>query len=220
MRYLKFFIAFAFIKISSAAEAGYPFQFDSDESFGKWVVAQAIDYYRQINDPQKFSPIKAGVSSVHSDMWEEFSSSNGRALRIQNGEPAEAVRDLLDKGGSIDDAMAMDLVMQLIRLDLLGDTLFNDNPPLAIPSRVLDDDFFEFTRGKAPSMLGEFGSLGSHVVCVGMNRDDVPLYLGFSSFFDEPKTQREIECDSQFRDTDFVGIPKYCIKIKQPDVDD
>ena len=220
MRYLKFFIAFAFIKISSAAEVQYPLRFDSDESFGKWVAKQATDYYRQINDPQKFSPIKAGVSSVRSDMWEVFGNSNGRALRKIRGEPSEAVRDLLDKGGSIDGAMVMDLVMQLIRLDLLGDALFNDNPPLVIPSRVLDAEDFELTKGETPSMPGEFGNFGVNVVCVGMNEIGVPLYLSFDSFYDEPKTQHKIKSSWSEELTNYLGEKKYCIRMKQPGVDD
>lgn len=218
MNCFKGFIVFSFINILSAAEVSYPLKFDSEESFYVWVGKKAAEYYQKINEDvlldgtPKFRYQKQDeYRCTFSDMWETFRHCGvGTGFRLKvNMVPSDALRDFLNKGAIFECMCALQLVVQLIRLDLLGDVLFNEDVDIeGLEFPMLIQNGVCSAGNKIPLKPGEYGyfsnvsdyheihprgiAKGQNVFCVDLSEDEEPLYMGFGEFFNVPRTANEV----------------------------
>lgn len=158
----------------------------------------------KLSTPSPYWSSSSGHLSEHGLTIERFTTQPGCR-------PSLALRDLLERGGIIECGIFISLVNQCIKLDMLGDTLFdfvNEQEPFVLPStKTL---FLQkFPHSIIPDDLGRFGYIpnvpdfpdmdpegffaGENVFCVGKNDLDGPEFMGYGPFFVQKKTEQEIK---------------------------
>ncbi len=187
----------------------------NDQSTAK----RALEFSIEINTSGRFRGCNPREPlSTPSQMWEmvreEISLSHGRKgtqqiFKLKPGRtPSEGLQDFFKTGGVVECATAHGLVLDRIRLELLGYSKFNELGRGGYSLPNLELSALEVCGKGEPTLPGQFGyitniefytgihqdgsSMGENVFCVGINSDKKPLYMGFGPFFNEPKTKKQI----------------------------
>ncbi|MBP9828528.1 MAG: hypothetical protein KBD04_00645 [Proteobacteria bacterium] len=205
---------------------------ETQEQLDALVADMAKKYYKLLNERFTFCENGEPIRS-NSPMWIVLKKEKARLNRSSyelyyyvddkdkylqlhpDASLSLALRDLLEKGGTINTSIAESLIRELITCELLGDDDYLSRlpyaPPYALPYKCPYVEPHEFAiryyertnyvRDGTPTQAGHFGYItnvkgynkanslaGQHTYCVGND-----LYYGFGPLFTEgPRRQQNI----------------------------